>query len=165
MSSGFVIPGISHGELLKRIMISNLFDIQDDKEDNLVPGVIISLVLNKTHKQYAMKKRVALAKMINIPADDVAHAKVAPRIILMKTADTDNAWFWSTAQSVTNPELVLDAIIKILGDTYTYYSEQDEMYQTYLGKEDIDESKTFKQHLDEALDDIDNDERLCITKK
>jgi len=77
---------------------------------------------------YAIKKRAALSNMIGIPGDDVQQSGDYCTILLYETDDMENSWLEGFATSISNPELILDALSKEL-DTEWFSEHSDEYWE------------------------------------
>lgn len=128
MTVSYVIPGINRNNVLKAAI-----DIGLRVEDK---GNTYRLTLEIDPK-YSLRKRMKLANMANIPADDVQHGDESSSIFIDKTPDTENCWFVGSAVSITHPEVILDKLAEAL-DSY-WLSEHDPEYAQIAGYEDDEE--------------------------
>ena len=127
MSTSYVISNTNFNEIMA---IASLIGIEAGPPDEQ-GDIELSLPMDKRH---ALKKRMQLAKAVGVPPDETPKAESRSSISLTNAPDKSNAWFIGYATAVSNPEIVLSALMNALGENNELYSEHDEMYRIILGE-------------------------------
>ena len=123
MSTGYVIPDTSQKQIL--------FVLGDDTNISVTEENDQYIIKMPIEQEYSLKKRLGLAKVLQIAPDNIQQGNNEASVILMKTPDKTNSWFWCNSVSINHPEIVLDRIGELLeqnGFSGYWFSEQDEEY-------------------------------------
>lgn len=122
MSTSYVIPDITTAQVLQVLQADDDIIVIDNGDDYIVEMPI--------DPSYSLQKRMALARFMDVPGDDIQQGSNKASVFLSKTDDV-NCWFMGYATSIRQPELILDRIIELLdahGIEASWISEHDEGY-------------------------------------
>jgi len=123
MTTDYVIPDVSPQTIL--------IILEDDDETLVLDEGSSYRIELPTDQDYALRKRIALARALKAPPDDLPQGSSKSIVFLNKTQDPNNSWFTGSTVSLSHPEIVLEHIVSLLearGIETTWYSEHDEYW-------------------------------------
>ena len=119
MSVGYVIPNVSKEQVLNVLETMNNAFVTDDGDHYTIRV--------SSQVEYATPES-------NDPLDNIGRNTFGTaEIMLMKTQDEFNAWFWAHSVSTTQPNIVLDAICEKL--QAVWYAESDREYEEIVDED------------------------------
>ena len=133
MATEFVIPDVTTDQVLRVLQIDDDMVVIDNGNDYIIEMPI--------DPGYSLQKRMAIARIVDMPGDDIQQGGNKASIFLNKTDDV-NCWFTGYATSVRQPEIILDRVVELLeahGIESSWMSEHDEGFEELCDIDDEEE--------------------------